>query len=222
LETPTEHTPLLLNVPKGVSSDLLVGDIAKDFLFAAERKTHVAWDIETSGLDWASERVGFCQLYVPSVGIQLVKMKKNCAPQNLVRLLSNPNVTKVFHHAMFDLRFLCYHWNTRAANVVCTKIASKLIAGDKSSDHSLSSLLKHYFGVVLDKRERTSDWLTWQPSAAQMEYLSNDVIHLPNLYDLLTQKLQELDRLELAKRCFEHLPTRVELEIGHFGDVFQY
>jgi len=193
------------------------------FLDAALKCGTVAWDIETSGLDWRSERIALCQLLVKGHGLSIVKIKKkNKVPPNLATLLQDQSVQKIFHHAMFDLRFLCYHWNLTARNIACTKIAAKLLDPAKREGHTLSSLVQNFLGVTLDKSSRKSDWLTWGLSPEQWQYAGNDVKYLPDLLDVLLSELDRKDRRELALRCFAHIPTQVQLEIQGFRDIYGY
>jgi ribonuclease D len=192
-------------------------------LNASREHGSVAWDIETSGLDWRSERIALCQLLVANHGLSVVKIRKSRRkPQNLVSLLQDNSVQKVFHHAMFDLRFLCYHWNTSVQNIACTKIAAKLLDPEKVQGHTLSNLVREYLGVELDKSSRKSDWLTWGLSPEQWRYAGNDVRYLPDLLDRLLRELEKKDRYDLAKRCFAHIPTQVQLEIQGFRDLYGY
>jgi ribonuclease D len=201
---------------------VIEGDIPKAFLNAARRHGAVAWDIETSGLDWRSERIGLCQLLVREHGLSLVRIKKNKKPPNLAAILGDPSVRKIFHHAMFDLRFLCYHWGVTAENIACTKIASKLLDPEKAQGHTLTALVRQHLGVTLDKGSRRSDWLTWGLSPGQLKYAGNDVVYLPDLLEALLDELQKKNRLNLALRCFANVPTQVQLEIQGFRDVYAY
>ena len=197
-------------------------DVSRAFVNAARRHGAVAWDIETSGLDWRSERIGLCQVLVKEEGLSLIKIKKNRRPRNLVALMEDASVQKIFHHAMFDLRFLCYHWSVRPTNIACTKIASKLLDPEQIQGHTLSALVEKYLGVALDKSSRKSDWLTWGLSPDQLRYAGNDVRYLPDLLRVLLVELERKNRLELAKQCFMHIPTQVELEIQGFRDIYAY
>ncbi len=46
--------------------------------------------------------------------------------------------------------------------------------------------------------------------------------HLLSLYRALRSDLRALGLSDLYNRCIAHLPTRVDLEIGGFGDPFTY
>jgi ribonuclease D len=213
----SEDAERLANLPK------LKEDVSKTFLDAAANAGSVAWDIETSGLDWKSQRIALCQILVKGHGLSIVKIKKkNKVPANLAALLADKSVQKIFHHAMFDLRFMCYHWGVTAQNIACTKIASKLMDPAKPEGHSLSKLLQDYLGVALDKSSRTSDWLTWGLSPEQWQYAGNDVKYLPDLLEVLLAELDRRGRRNLSLQCFAHIPTQVQLEIRGFRDIYGY
>jgi ribonuclease D len=216
VKRPGQESPDQTNLP------LYEEDVPKSFLNAARKHGAVAWDIETSGLDWRSERIGLCQVLVKEHGLSLVRIKKNRKPDYLAAILGDSSIQKIFHHAMFDLRFLCYHWNVKAQNVACTKIASKLLEPENVAGHTLASLIKHYFGLTLDKSSRQSDWLTWGLTLEQLRYAGDDVKYLPDLLNVLLSELDKKNRRELAIRCFNHLPTQVELEINGFKDIYSY
>lgn len=199
-----------------------VSDLSEVSLKQARATGTVAVDIETSGLDWKSERIGLCQVFMEDCEPVLIKVKKKGKPDNLLTLLADSSVQKIFHHAMFDLRFICYHWGAQPENIACTKIASKLIQPDHPQGHSLVSLLHRYLNVRIDKSERQSDWLSWDISDSQMAYASSDVMYLPQLLEALETDLRGLGRDDLARKCFRHLPTRTQLEIQGFGDVYEY
>jgi ribonuclease D len=197
-----------------------VGDVPAGVLtnFAACRE--VAWDIETSGLDSATDRIATCQLANRAGRVLLVRIDGS-RPANLVRLLGSPDVLKVFHYAVFDLSFMWASWGARAANVACTKVCSRLLTPGRT-EHSLKSILAEHLGVVIDKSQRLSNWFAVALTDAQAEYAANDVIHLPKLLDALKAKLKAKGLCELTHECFRHIPARVTLETGHFGDVFTY
>ena len=214
------QNPLIFNTDRKPCPT--VTDVSDSFLKKAAKEAIVAIDIETSGLDWRSQRIGLCQIAIPSGEVALLKAKKNSRPEKFLSLLGNASIQKIFHHAMFDLRFLAYHWSAKPANITCTKIASKLIDPEQIEGHSLDCLLERYLNVTIDKAERQSDWLTWDLSDSQLAYASSDVIYLPKLFASLSAQLEKRGRWDLAQRCFAHIPTRVELDIKGFRDVYNY
>ncbi|MBN1804385.1 MAG: hypothetical protein JW837_03970 [Sedimentisphaerales bacterium] len=204
----------------GKSVTIQIGDLSKDDIDLAIKKGKVGWDIETTGLDWETAVICTCQLSIGAEKIVIVKTNEH-RPKHLCNLLQNNEVRKVFHHATFDLRFMVYKWKINAANVACTKIASKLL-NPNSKDHSLKSLLNDYFRIQIDKNERMSNWLSDELTTEQVSYAARDVMYLIPLLRELEKKLKAKKLLSLAKACFEYIPTRVQLDINKYGDVYQY
>ncbi len=199
------------------------GDLPAELADAFAGCSRVAWDVETSGLDWRQDRLGTCQLFADDVGIVLVGIAE-VAPVRLVALLENPAVEKVFHHAPFDLRFMSHAWRVRPASIRCTKIASKLLRPNSpNKEHGLQGLLLHHLGVHLPKGAvRTSDWTAVSLTSAQVEYAAGDVLHLLKLLDVLEGKLMAAKLSELYDECCSFLPGRIQLELGDYPDVFAY
>ena len=199
------------------------GDLPEFAASAFRDAGRIAWDIETTGLDWRTDRLGLCQLYAPAAGVAVIQIAED-VPRNLVDLLSDPTVQKVFHHAPFDLRFMTHHWEVEAESVRCTKVASKLLRPEApNSQHSLAPLVEQYLGVALAKGAvRTSNWQAAHLSREQVQYAVNDVLHLLPLHDLLQRRLREVGRLELFDACCSFLPARVQLDLMKAPDVFAY
>jgi ribonuclease D len=213
--------PVAGNARGGI--EVFKGDLPDEFAMDLTLAGVVAWDVETTGLDWRRDRLGTCQLHSPGVGTAIV-MVNDEVPQRLINQLENPNVTKVFHHAPFDLRFLMSTWSVEPTSVRCTKVASKLLNPSVSNaEHSLQFLLAQHLGVELDKGPtRTSDWRSKNLSAEQIAYAANDVTYLLPLAEILTSLLKARDLSTLYSACCKFLPTRVALELGEYPDVFAY
>jgi ribonuclease D len=199
---------------------LLEGDLDKRAFGRALETDVLAWDIETTGLDWRTERIGTVQIQVDDV--TYVVRANGRTPSRLKALMEDEAILKILHHAMFDLRFLAHHWDITSAKVACTKIASKLVDPDvPCQNHSLAPLVDRYLGVKLDKGPQRSDWVG-ELSSAQLQYAANDVRYLGGLYEALDAQLRHKGLRELRDRCYAHLRTQVELEVGGFPDVFAY
>src|SRR5688572_2478780 len=98
------------------------------FAFETARQSHLlAWDIETSGVDWSVHRIATCQLLIPSIGGFIVRVGGS-PPSRLKALLESPNVPKLFRHAAFDLPFMAAPWQASPANIRCTKVAAKVLS----------------------------------------------------------------------------------------------
>ncbi|MFY1680351.1 ribonuclease D [Micromonospora sp. WMMD730] len=202
---------------------LIKGDLSENLYRALSREATVGCDTETSGLNPLQDQIGTFQLYGPTVGAVVVQLQPDGKSSNLGRLLENPDVRKVFHHAPFDLRFILAHWRITPRNVACTKIASKLVARDVAPEcHSLRFLLKELLSVEINKGERRSNWLADELSASQIAYACADVEHLVELFDVLYADLTNRGLAATYESCLAFLPTRTSLDLGGWPDVFLY
>jgi ribonuclease D len=192
---------------------------AFDALLASGR---VACDIETSGLDFRNDRIGTFQLHADGVGAFVVRVNGD-VPIRLARLLADPQVCKVFHHALFDLRFVLAQWGVRAVNVRCTKVASKIVFPEaKAEAHSLKELLHRVEQIDISKDQQLTNWLRDDLTDEQIAYAAGDVVYLLPLLDALEALADSKLLGDLLERCFAHLPTRVELDVRGYPDVFVY
>jgi len=189
---------------------------------ALQRAGQIACDIETSGLEWSAARIGTFQLHTPTMQTVVVQLN-GATPSRLRSLIGDHQVRKVFHHAPFDLRFITSHWKVAARNVACTKIASKLLDPSLANEeHSLQALLRRYLSVSISKEEQVSDWLVNDLSDAQVAYAAADVAYLLPLLDCLATRLCQAGLDKLFEQCLAHLPTRVELDLRRYPDIYQY
>lgn len=198
------------------------GDIDTAFFLRVRAEGSIAWDVETTGLDWRSDRLGTVQLALPSGSVCVVQLETDRVPANLLTLLEMPSVRKIFHFAPFDLSFMVNEWRAKPQNVACTKVLSKIVRPNAAS-HSLKALLENVLGVRIEKSSvRVSNWAAFSLSDAQFEYAANDVIHLHRLFDELMKVAVSSGVATLAERSFDYLPTRVLTDMRGSGDVFAY
>ena len=185
----------------------------------------VAIDTETMGLDPRRDRLCLVQLSSGDGNAHLVQIAKGQtnAP-NLERLLTDPATLKLFHFGRFDVAALQQAFGVRTAPVWCTKIAAKLIR-TFTDRHGLKYLLQELVGVDVSKQQQTSDWGSVTLTDAQRDYAASDVLYLHKLKDALEAILIREDRLDLAQRCFDFLPTRAELDLLGWeepNDIFHH
>ncbi len=197
------------------------GDISASLDSAMRTVGIAAWDIETDGLHFASDKLRTCQIFVPDHGVEIVQLIEGAVPHRLADALASERVFKLFHHAPFDLRFMRYRWGVRPRNVGCTKVMSKILEPDRAS-HSLAPLARVYLGVELDKGQRLSDWSKETLTASQLAYAANDVVHLIDLYLHMRKEAMNLGVVDLIEQSFAYLPVRVETDLLGAGDVFAY
>jgi ribonuclease D len=184
----------------------------------------VAVDTETMGLKPDRDRLCLVQLSAGDGDCHLVRIDgAGYAAPNLVRLLADPAIEKMFHFARFDLATLRRHLGVLCRPVYCTKVASKL-ARTYTDRHGLKDLCQEILGIDLSKQMQSSDWGAPELSQAQLTYAANDVLHLHSLRQRLDAMLEREGRRELAAACFGFLPQRAELDLAGWADadIFAY
>jgi ribonuclease D len=184
----------------------------------------IAVDTETMGLQHQRDRLCVVQLS-PGDGTADVVQIAPGDPQapNLVRLLTDPSVLKIFHFGRFDLGILCKTFGVMPGPVYCTKIASRL-ARTYTDKHGLKDLVRELLGVDLSKQQQTSDWGADELSDAQVAYAASDVLHLHAVKAKLDAMLARGGREALAAACFGFLPHRVRLDLAGWSeeDIFSH
>lgn len=184
----------------------------------------VAIDCETMGLNPHRDRLCLIQMSGGDGECHLVQvaMGQTEAP-NLVAMLENPNVLKLFHFGRFDIAALQNAFGAVTAPVYCTKIASKLVR-TFTDRHGLKNLLQELLGVDISKHQQQSDWGAEKLTTAQLDYAASDVLYLHKLRDALNGKLAREGRTEIAQACFDFLPMRAQLDLAGWPeqDIFSH
>ena len=184
----------------------------------------VAIDTETMGLHPHRDRLCVVQLSSGDGSADVVQIPKgHTDAPHLKALLGNPDITKIFHFARFDVGMLFHAFGVMPQPVYCTKIASRL-ARTYTDRHGLKDLVREVLNIDLSKQQQSSDWGAQQLTEAQLAYAASDVLHLHALRERLDAMLAREGRLELAQACFEFLPTRAQLDLGGWDteDIFAH
>ena len=179
----------------------------------------VAIDSETMGLRLRRDPLCVVQLSSGDGSAHVVKLTRpGYDAPNLKRLLEDPKVLKLFHFGRFDIAMFALHLGVVTAPVYCTKIASKL-ARTYTDKHGLKDVCRELLGVDISKAQQSSDWGSPDLSPEQLNYAASDVLHLHALRTKLDAMLEREGRAELARACFEFLPTRARLDLAGWEDV---
>ncbi len=189
-----------------------------------ENVNSIAVDTETMGLNPHRDRLCVVQLSPGDDTADIVQIDSlHPSSPNLVKLLSDPNKTKIFHFARFDIAILYKFLNIMPAPLWCTKIASKLCR-TYTDRHGLDDLTKELLGIEVSKKQQQSDWGAPNLSDSQIKYAASDVLHLHKIQEILSQRLTRENRLELATDCFSFLPTRAKLDLLGWpnSDIFAH
>ena len=184
----------------------------------------VAIDCETMGLNPHRDRLCLVQMSGGDGNCHLVQVAigQTEAP-NLVKMLKDPNVLKLFHFGRFDIAAMLNAFGAVTAPVYCTKIASKLVR-TFTDRHGLKNLLHELINVDVSKQQQQSDWGAAKLTNAQLDYAASDVLYLHRLREVLNKRLEREGRTEMAQACFYFLPTRAQLDLAGWPetDIFSH
>ena len=177
----------------------------------------IAVDGEFMGLNVRRDPLCLIQLSSGNSDAHIIQFDRKIynAP-NLVKILENDNITKIFHYGRADLAHIKHYLKTDTNNIYDTKIASKL-ARSYSDSHSLKTLIKEFINIDISKQFQNSDF-GGELTPAQLKYCANDVIYLHKIHEELSKILKRENRIELYKESLKFLKTRVNLDLALFKD----
>lgn len=195
------------------------GDLPADF----NPGSSIAIDTETLGLQPHRDRLCLVQISTGDGNAHLVQLDKDYNAPRLKALLEDPAVLKIFHFARFDVAVLKHYLNATTNPIYCTKIASRLTR-TYTDRHGLKDILKELLGIEANKQQQSSDWGAHVLSDAQKQYAAQDVIYLHEMKTRLDQMLERENRAELARACFDFVPSRAALDLLGWSeeDVFAH
>ncbi|WP_409432657.1 ribonuclease D [Litorimonas sp. RW-G-Af-16] len=179
----------------------------------------VAVDTETQGLSLVRDKLCLVQLSAGDGNAHIVQVDRETYDcPNLKALLADETVEKIFHFARFDVAMIARDLDVEMKPIFCTKIASGLVR-TYTDRHGLKDLCKELLNVDLSKQQQSSDWASDELSEAQLAYAASDVLYLHQLKTILTARLFRENRFDMAKACFDFLPTRAALDMNGWADV---
>ena len=179
----------------------------------------VAIDTETLGLIPHRDRLCVVQISTGDGSADVVQiLKDGPVPKNLLRVLADAAVLKIFHYGRFDIAVLFQAFGVLAQPVYDTKIASRLVR-TYTDRHGLKDLVRELAGAEISKQQQSSDWGADTLSPAQIEYAASDVLHLHALKVRLDAMLAREGRTEVAEACFAFLPTRARLDLLGWPEI---
>ncbi len=199
--------------------NLYQGDLPENI----EVSNIIALDSETMGLNPKRDKLCLVQIcngddICHLVKINLIKKK----PKNLIKILKNTKIQKLFHYARFDVAVFKYNFNINIKNVYCTKIASKLVR-TYTDKHGYKDLCSELLNKNISKTEQSSDW-GGELTSDQQKYAATDVLYLHKLKEKLDKMLIREKRDKLAKACFDFIEYRTDLDINGWAeqDIFKH
>ena len=183
----------------------------------------IAIDTEAMGLEPKRDPLTLVQISTGNNDCHIIQLnRKKYRANNLVKILEDEKINKIFHYARFDVAALQYFLKVNVKNIYCTKIASK-IARTYTDKHGLKDLVKEIIGIDLNKQMQSSDWGAEKLTEKQLKYAASDVIYLHKLKDELNKILIRENRITLLENCLKFIKTRVDLDLSDYKiDIFSH
>ena len=183
----------------------------------------VALDSETMGLNPKRDKLCLVHISNGDEICNLVKIDLSTEkPLNLIKILKNNKIQKIFHYARFDVAVFKHNFKINIKNIYCTKIASKLVR-TYTDKHGYKDLCSELLGKSISKTEQSSDW-GGELTKEQQRYAANDVLYLHKIKNKLDKMLLREKRSKLAKACFDFIQYRTDLDINGWSeqDIFKH
>ena len=177
----------------------------------------IAVDGEFMGLNVKRDPLCLIQVSSGNSDAHIIQLdRKNYKAPNLVKILEDKKITKIFHYGRADMAHIKHYLKITTENILDTKIASKL-ARSYSDSHSLKVLIKEFINIDISKQFQSSDF-GGKLTEAQLKYCANDVIYLHRIHEELNKILIRENRIHLYNDCLKFLKTRVDLDLASFND----
>lgn len=112
-------------------------------------------------------------------------------------LLSNQNITKVFHACEQDIEIL-YHLSGKVPSPIFDTQIAAMVCGFLHQV-SYADLVFYLTEKVLDKGMRLTNWAMRPLTQKQLDYALDDVIYLVDVYKKITEILEQSGRAEWLK-----------------------
>lgn len=108
-------------------------------------------------------------------------------------ILENEKIVKLFHAGYQDIEIMLYDIGCVPHPLFDTQVAAALLGQTQQIGYGV--LVHSMCGVKLKKADSFTDWSARPLSDSQLKYAADDVIYLPKLYDIMTEKLKSKGRL---------------------------
>ena len=177
----------------------------------------VAIDGEFMGLNIKRDPLCLIQISTGNSDAHIIQLnRKTYKAPNLIKLLKDKKIKKLFHYARSDLSFIKHYLKTDVENIQCSKLKSR-IGRTFTDKHGLKDLIKEFLDIDISKQKQNSDF-GGKLSSSQLKYCANDVIYLHRIHEELDKILIRESRMKLYNDCIKFIKTRVDLDLADFKD----
>ncbi|MBF0100472.1 MAG: ribonuclease D [Desulfobacterales bacterium] len=163
-----------------------------------QQEPKIAIDIEADSMYHFKEKICLIQL-ATSTEIYIIDPLAISDMEPLKPIFANPSILKVFHGGDYDIRSLYRDFQIQVNPLFDTELASRFCGIRESG---LSSVLKKFFNIHLDKTFQKKDWSKRPLLDTMIDYAIKDVAYLLPLADILLKKLDTAERMDwIQEEC---------------------
>jgi ribonuclease D len=121
----------------------------------------------------------------------------------LFEAIYNPAIVKVFHSCHQDLEIFFQLTGKLPEPIFDTQLAAPLLGFQDNPGYAM--LVSSLLNINLTKAHTRADWSKRPLNKDEIDYAADDVIYLCQIYQIMTQKLTELGRIDWLKQDFAEL-----------------
>lgn len=195
-------------------------DLPRHVIFSSP----VAIDVELTGLSINKDKLCLMQFSSNGKDIYLVKfdISKPYNSPNIISLLNNLYLQKIFHFSRTDLVFISKYLKAQPVNLFCTKVTSHIVRKNHEN-HSLVDLCLELLSIKISKQEQCSNWAAETLTESQILYAALDVVYLHKIKGILLDKAYNQGLTNLVSEACAAIPMLNKLDLmGLDETVFNY
>ncbi|TQV82977.1 ribonuclease D [Aliikangiella coralliicola] len=179
------------NKTKTADAKIIWLEDSEEFAAASERwsdSEYLAIDTEFERRTTYYPRLALLQIY-DGESVYLIDPFKVECPDSFRKICADSKVTKIMHSAKEDLEVLFTCWQCEFSALFDTQVAYAFLEGEISLGYA--NLVNSLCHKTLSKEETQSDWTQRPLTPTQESYAVNDVLYLPEIFELLSQKISQ-------------------------------
>jgi ribonuclease D len=165
----------------------------------------IAIDTESSGYFTYYSRVCLIQITVKGKNY-LIDPLSQVDVKILNNIFNSPDVIKLFHSAVDDIKALKRDFGFEFQNIADTMYSSKLLGMEHNS---LNYLVEYYHNIKMSKTEQKSNWEKRPLDREQLQYAALDTAYLESIWEKMKLELMELGLFEEAVSEFKKMTEEV-------------
>lgn len=139
--------------------------------------------------------------------------------QPFLEFLENPNIVKITHAGDNDYRLLNNLYGTLPQNVFDTQVASAFLT--TTYPISFQKLVDKELHIKIPKGFAVTDWESRPLNPKHLNYALNDVLYLPDLWRIMRERLDEVNRLSWLRDELSKFERQEYYDINPLKEALQ-